>query len=160
MFIDTSTHPSLLLACMGSEATEIEARWMKNILIQSGYGNTDTTNIPDADWLEMLETAVRFAAENPTYFDADSSAKKNLKPQVSMGRDSNNQHIVAIEYNGEIRCYFKHHSWQVALSACNSLNRDIQRNTDTWFMNIFQELPAITVRASKGEKIKIYDTAS
>lgn len=41
---------------------------MKNILIQSGYGNTDTTNIPDADWLEMLETAVRFAAENPNYF--------------------------------------------------------------------------------------------
>ena len=56
---------------MGSEATITEAKWMLQILLQSGFCNIETSAIPCDEWLEMCETAARFAHENPDYFKND-----------------------------------------------------------------------------------------
>ena len=70
MLITTWTKAADLMPYMGTEATIDEAKFMLDILIQSGYGNTDTAAIPEDEWLEMCETAVRFADENPGHWGA------------------------------------------------------------------------------------------
>lgn len=46
---------------MGSLATWAEAETMRDLLLESGY--RDTGDIPEDEWLEMLEAAVRRTAE-------------------------------------------------------------------------------------------------
>ena len=41
---------------MGTEATETESRAMREMLVEK-FNGTDTADIPEADWLEMLEEA-------------------------------------------------------------------------------------------------------
>lgn len=65
MFINTYTTPAELLACLGDEVTLHEARYMLKILIDGGFQNIETSSIDESKWLEMFETAVRFAEENP-----------------------------------------------------------------------------------------------
>ena len=69
MWITTWTKAEELLPYMGTEATVEEAKFMRDILIQSGHCNIDTAQIPENEWLEMCETAVRFAFENPGHWD-------------------------------------------------------------------------------------------
>lgn len=69
MLITTWTTAQELLPYMGTEATLDEAKFMKDILIQSGFDKTDTADIAESDWLEMCETACRFASENPGHWD-------------------------------------------------------------------------------------------
>lgn len=64
MFITTYTTPDELLTCLGDEVTIDEARYMLRILLDEGFQNIDTTSINEAKWLEMFETAARFAEEN------------------------------------------------------------------------------------------------
>ena len=64
MFITTYAKASELMGYMGSEATELEAKHMLRILAEEGFQNIETSEIPEDKWLEMLETAVRFAEEN------------------------------------------------------------------------------------------------
>lgn len=69
MLITILTKAAELMPYMGTEATIDEAKFMLGILLQSGYGNTDTAEIPEDEWLEMCETAVRFASENPVHWN-------------------------------------------------------------------------------------------
>ena len=41
---------------MGNEATETEARAMREMLVEH-FNGRDTADIPEADWLEMLDEA-------------------------------------------------------------------------------------------------------
>lgn len=41
---------------MGTEATEAEARAMREMLVEH-FDGQDTQDIPDADWLEMIDEA-------------------------------------------------------------------------------------------------------
>ena len=41
---------------MGKEATEAEARAMRELLVEN-FNGQDTADIPEADWLEMLDEA-------------------------------------------------------------------------------------------------------
>ena len=41
---------------MGTEATESEARAMREMLVEN-FDGMDTTDIPEADWMEMLDEA-------------------------------------------------------------------------------------------------------
>lgn len=61
--------------------------------------------------------------------------------------DSRNQHIVAIEKGGELRCYFKNSSLHTAGAALNSLRRDIANHGET--VVEFNALPKITSRIAK-----------
>lgn len=39
---------------MGTEATEAEAEAMRDLLVQ-GFDGQDTADVPEADWLNMLD---------------------------------------------------------------------------------------------------------
>ena len=68
--------------------------------------------------------------------------------------DSRNQHIVAIEKDGELRCYFKNSSLHTAGATPSSLRRDIANHGETVIE--FNTLPKITSRIAKTGRT-IYD---
>ena len=68
--------------------------------------------------------------------------------------DSRNQHIVAIEKDGELRCYFKNSSLHTAGATLSSLRRDIANHGETVIE--FNTLPTITSRIAKTGRT-IYD---
>lgn len=70
--------------------------------------------------------------------------------------DSRNQHIIAIEKDGELRCYFKNHSLHTAGAVIETLGRDIARHGET--IVDFNALPKITSRTAKTGRT-IYDVA-
>ena len=67
--------------------------------------------------------------------------------------DSRNQHIVAIEKDGDLRCYFKNHSIHTAGEALSSLRRDIANHGES-VVN-FAALPPVWVRMAKSVR-RIY----
>ena len=68
--------------------------------------------------------------------------------------DSRNQHIVAIEKDGELRCYFKNSSLHTAGAALSILHRNIFNHGET--VVEFDTLPKITSRIAKTGRT-IYD---
>lgn len=74
--------------------------------------------------------------------------------EVRQIQDSRNQHIVAIEKNGELRCYSKFHSAAVISATKASLVRDIARHGET--VVDFASLPLIDTRIAKSGR-RIYD---
>lgn len=68
--------------------------------------------------------------------------------------DSRNQHIVAIEKDGELRCYFKNSSLHTACAVFSSLRRDIANHGETAVE--FDALPKITSRIAKTGRT-VYD---
>jgi hypothetical protein len=68
--------------------------------------------------------------------------------------DSHNQHIVALEKDGELRCYFKNSSLHAAGVALSSLRRDIANHGET--VVEFDALPKITSRIAKTGRV-IFD---
>ena len=68
--------------------------------------------------------------------------------------DSRNQHIVAVEKDGEQRCYFKNSSMHTAGAALSSLRRDIANHGETVVK--FDTLPKITGRIARTGRT-IYD---
>ena len=68
--------------------------------------------------------------------------------------DFRNQHIVAIEKDSELRCYFKNSSLHTAGTALSSLRRDIANHGET--VVEFNTLPQITSRIAKTGRT-IYD---
>ena len=74
--------------------------------------------------------------------------------KVSQIQDSRNQHIVAIENNGELRCYSKFHSAAVISATKSTLLRDIARHGET--VVDFASLPLIETRIAKSGR-RIYD---
>lgn len=71
--------------------------------------------------------------------------------------DSRNQHIVAIEKEGELRCFFKNHSMHTAGIAFNNLRRDIARHSESFIK--FDTLPKIASRIAKKSGRTVYDIA-
>lgn len=69
-------------------------------------------------------------------------------------KDSMNQHVIAIEKNDKLRCFFKNYSMHAAQVASDSLRRDIARHGES--VVDFETLPAIYIRVSKAGKT-IYD---
>lgn len=70
--------------------------------------------------------------------------------------DSRNQHIVAVEHNGELRCFFKNSSLHTAQVAFDNLRRDIARHGES--VAEFDALPKISVRTAKSGRT-VYDVA-
>ncbi|MBI2306110.1 MAG: hypothetical protein HYU78_02295 [Rhodocyclales bacterium] len=70
--------------------------------------------------------------------------------------DSRNQHLVAVEHNGELRCYFKDSSSHTASVAFETVKRDIARHGES--VVGFAELPLIVSRTAKTGRT-IYDVA-
>jgi hypothetical protein len=68
--------------------------------------------------------------------------------------DSTNQHIVALEKNGELRCYFKYSSLHTAQAVADTLRRDIARHGDD--VVTFETLPLIARRIAKSGRT-VYD---
>lgn len=71
-------------------------------------------------------------------------------------QDSRNQHLVAIEHDGELRCYSKNSSLHTAGATLSSLRRDIANHGET--VVEFNTLPKITSRIAKSGRT-IYDVA-
>lgn len=57
MIIAADMNLSDLAERMGDVATEVDARAMRDLLVER-YEGQDTADIPEADWLAMLEEAV------------------------------------------------------------------------------------------------------
>lgn len=72
-------------------------------------------------------------------------------------QDSQNQHVVAVELNGELRCYMQHASSHVISVTAETLSRDIARHGNSIVQ--FDTLPKITCRKSQGGK-DIFDVAA
>lgn len=70
--------------------------------------------------------------------------------------DSRNQHIVAIEKDGDLRCYFTNASLHTACATFASLRRDIANHGES--VVEFDNLPKITRRTAKSGRT-IYDIA-
>lgn len=70
--------------------------------------------------------------------------------------DSFNQHIVAIEKDSELRCFFKFHSLHTCNVAYDNLRRDIARHGESVIK--FESFPKITSRIAKSGRI-IYDVS-
>ena len=68
--------------------------------------------------------------------------------------DSRNQKIVAVEKDGELRCYFKDASLHAAGVALATLRRDIDNHGEGVVK--FSTLPAISVRVARSGR-KVYD---
>ena len=74
--------------------------------------------------------------------------------KIKQVQDSRNQHIVAIEHNGEFRCFFTDSSLHTAGVAFENLRRDIARHGES--VVDFDSLPKLTSRAGKSGRT-IYD---
>lgn len=68
-------------------------------------------------------------------------------------KDFRNQHVVAIENDGEFRCFFRDSSLHAAQVAYDNLHRDIARHGKS--VVGFGALPIISVRVAKSGR-KIY----
>ena len=76
--------------------------------------------------------------------------------EIRQVTDSRNQHIVAIEKDGELRCFFRSSASHTAAVALNNLNIDIFRHGESVVK--FDELPLINKRIAKSGRT-IYDVA-
>jgi hypothetical protein len=63
MFITWEMDLDHLAERMGAETNAAEAKHMRRILCEEGWQHMDTADIPETAWLEMLESAVRFAEQ-------------------------------------------------------------------------------------------------
>jgi len=70
--------------------------------------------------------------------------------KVRQIQTENNQHVVAIEKDGEIRCYFENASLQTAGATLESLRRDIANHGET--VVDFTSLPLVSSRTAKSGK--------
>lgn len=70
--------------------------------------------------------------------------------------DSRNQHIVAVEHNGELRCFFHNSSLHTTKVAFDNLRRDIARHGES--VTEFETLPKIVSRTAKSGRM-VYDVA-
>jgi hypothetical protein len=74
--------------------------------------------------------------------------------KIRQVQDENNQHIVAVEKDGEMRCFFRWHTLAAASLAYQNLLRDIARHGEEVVK--FDALLPITFRISKRSGKKIY----
>ena len=74
--------------------------------------------------------------------------------EIKQVQDSRNQHIVAVEHNGEFRCFFTDASLHTAGVALENLRRDIARHGES--VVGFDSLPKLTSRTGKSGRA-IYD---
>lgn len=75
--------------------------------------------------------------------------------KIRQVQDSRNQHIVAIELNGELRSFFTDSSLHTCGAVINTLRRDIARHGESVLE--FSSLPLIAVRKAKSGR-KVFDT--
>jgi hypothetical protein len=64
MRIDSNMPLTDLAERMGNDATPVEARYMRRILIEQGHSGRDTLDISELEWLTCLEAAIRFSAKD------------------------------------------------------------------------------------------------
>ncbi len=74
--------------------------------------------------------------------------------KIKQVQDSSNQHIVAVEHNGEFRCFFADSSLHTAGVAFENLRRDIARHGES--VVEFDTLKKLAVRTGKSGCV-IYD---
>lgn len=68
--------------------------------------------------------------------------------KIKQLQDDHNQHIVAIERNGELRCYFRDASLHACGNVVATLNRDITRHGEDVIGDI-NAMPLIVRRTAK-----------
>lgn len=72
-------------------------------------------------------------------------------------QDSRNQHIVAVEHDGELRCLHRFHDAAAISQICHTVERDLVRVGEAPFIAEFPSLVPILPRIAKGSGRKVFD---
>jgi hypothetical protein len=79
-----------------------------------------------------------------------ASNNQEITMKIRQIQTETNQHVVAIEKDGDLRCYFVNSSIQTAGATIDSLRRDIANHGESVIE--FSALPLIASRTSKSGK--------